>query len=90
MNAVIANIGATPAGGTLRIQTDRIACFDRAMLEVFAKRGNITMEVLFPVGKSMMKVTIPAGIDTNNLLDNKGYCGFLNLLAIIGGEAATR
>ncbi len=89
-NAVIANIGATAPGGVLRIQTDTIACFDRAMLEAFAKRGDITMEVLFPVGKTMMKVTIPAGTDINNLLDNKGYCGFLHLLAIIGGEAVTR
>lgn len=48
------------------------------------------MEVLFPIGKTMMKVTIPAGTDINNLLDNKGYCGFLRLLAFIGGEAVTR
>ncbi|SHN64523.1 hypothetical protein SAMN02745247_02808 [Butyrivibrio hungatei DSM 14810] len=89
-NAVIANIGATPAGGVLRIQTDTIACFDRAMLEAFAKKGSITMEVLFPVGKTMMKVTIPAGFAIDNLLDRKGYCGFLNLLGIIGGEEVTR
>jgi hypothetical protein len=29
---------------------------------------------------------IPAGYDINKLLDNQGYCGFLRLFALLGGE----
>ncbi len=83
---VINNINATPAGGMFRIETDRISCFDKAILEAFAKKSNIDMEVLFPLGNRKIKVTIPAGYDISKLLDNKGYCGFLRLLAFLGGE----
>ena len=88
--AVIENIGATPAGGLFRLETDRISCFDRAMLETFAKRSNVDMQVLFPLGKTKISVVIPAGYDINKLLDNNGYCGFLRLLALLGGEIITK
>ncbi len=89
--AVIDNIGKTPTGGLLRVETDRMACFDRAMLEAFAKKGAINMEVVFPYtnGKKF-RVVIPAGYDINKLLDEKGYCGYLRLLAILGGEGLDR
>ena len=89
-DAVIKNLSATPAGGLFRLETDRIACFDRAMLEAFAKKGNVDMEVLFPLGGKKLSVMIPAGTDINKLLDDKGYCGFLRLLAILGGEIVTK
>ena len=85
-DAVIKNLSATPAGGLFRLETDRIACFDRAMLEAFAKKGNVDMEVLFPLGGTKLSVMIPAGTDINKLLDDRGYSGFLRLLAILGGE----
>ena len=83
-DAVIKNLSATPAGGLFRLETDRISCFDRAMLETFAKRSNVDMEVLFPLGSKKISVVIPAGYDINKLLDNKGYCGFLRLFALLG------
>ncbi len=89
-DAVIKNIGATPAGGLFRMETDRIATLDRAMLEAFAKRENVDMEVLFPLGSKKISVVIPAGYDINKLLDNKGYCGYLRLLALLGGEIVTQ
>jgi hypothetical protein len=56
------------------------------MLEAFVKKGNVDMEVLFPLGGTKLSVMIPAGTDINKLLDDKGYSGFLRLLAILGGE----
>ncbi len=89
-DAVIKNLSATPAGGLFRLETDRISCFDRAMLETFAKISNVDMQVLFPLGSQKISVVIPAGYDINKLLDNKGYCGFLRLLALLGGEIVTK
>ena len=85
-SAVITNISKTPDGGVLTLESDRIACLDKAMLEAFANKGNVYMEVLFPLGKSKIRVVIPAGYDISKLLDKKGYCGYLRLLALIGGE----
>ncbi|WP_022766338.1 hypothetical protein [Butyrivibrio sp. XPD2006] len=89
-DAVIKNLSATPAGGLFRLETDRISCFDREMLETFAKISNVDMQVLFPLGSKKISVVIPAGYDINKLLDNKGYCGFLRLLALLGGEIVTK
>ena len=85
-SAVITNISKTPDGGVLTLESDRIACLDKAMLEALANKGNVDMEVLFPLGKSKIRVVIPAGYDISKLLDKKGYCGYLRLLALIGGE----
>ncbi|WP_022776160.1 hypothetical protein [Butyrivibrio sp. AE2015] len=84
--AIIRNISSTPMGGMLRIETDKAACFDRAMLETFAKRASVNLEVIFPVKGQMVRVVVPAGCNINNLLDEFGYCGFERLASILGSE----
>lgn len=83
---IIQNITSTPMGGMLRIETDKAACFDRAMLETFAKRASVSLEVIFPVKGQMVRVVVPAGCNINNLLDKFGYCGFERLASILGSE----
>ena len=83
---IIQNIASTPMGGMLRIETDKAACFDRAMLEAFAKRASVDLEVIFPVKGQMVRVVVPAGCNINNLLDKFGYCGFERLASILGSE----
>lgn len=83
---IIQNISSTPMGGMLRIETDKAACFDRAMLETFAKRASVDLEVIFPVNGQMVRVVVPAGCNINNLLDKYGYCGFERLASILGSE----
>ena len=55
------------------------------MIETFATRKDIDINVVFTHNGKKMKVTIPAGYDMNSLLDENGYCGFLRLLSILGG-----
>lgn len=85
-NAIVDSIASTPAGATLRIETDTAACFDRKMLESFATRSNIDVEVLFTYNGKKRRVVIPAGFDISKLLDEKGYCGFLRLADILGSQ----
>ena len=85
-NAVVDSISSTPAGETLRIETDTAACFDRKMLETFATRSDIDVEVLFTYNGQKLRVVIPAGFDINQLLDENGYCGFLRLASILGSQ----
>ncbi|MBR4668372.1 MAG: hypothetical protein IKO76_06415 [Butyrivibrio sp.] len=84
--AVVDNINKTPAGSSLRIETNKVACFDTKMLETFANK-NIDVEVLFPIGGQKFRVVIPKGYDIKKLLDPKGYCGFLRLVSILGAQA---
>jgi hypothetical protein len=85
-DTIIQNIDTTPVGGMLRIETDKAACFDRKMLEAFAKRANVNLEVIFPVKGKLLRVVVPAGCNINNLLDEKGYCGFERLASILGSD----
>ena len=82
--AVVDNISSTPSGGTLRIETTAASCFDQKMLETFAQKGDIDIEVLFTYGGKKLRVVIPAGYDITKLLDEKGYCGYLRLADILG------
>lgn len=84
--AIINNIDATPAGTSLRVETNKPACFDRNMLNAFAKKATVDMEVIFTYNGQKLRVVIPAGYDITKLLDENGYCGFLRLAAILGAN----
>ena len=82
--SIIANVADAPANGAFNIQTDRVSCFDKKMIQAFASRPDIDINVVFTYGGKKLKVTIPAGYDVNKLLDENGYCGFLRLMSILG------
>ncbi len=82
--AIVENISATPTGGALRIETDQVACLDTAMLQAFAERGDIDLELIFTYNGQKMRIVIPRGTDIHRLLDANGYCGFLRLAGILG------
>ncbi|MBO6240682.1 MAG: hypothetical protein J6O61_07620 [Butyrivibrio sp.] len=82
--SIISNVAAAPEDGALNIETDRVACFDKKMIDAIAARPDIDVNVVFTYGGKKLKVTIPAGYDVNSLLDKGGYCGFLRLMSILG------
>ena len=85
-NSVIENIALAPASGALVIETDRVACFDKNMIETLATRSDVEVNVVFTYNGKKLKVVIPAGYDVESLLDENGYCGFLRLMSILGAE----
>ena len=82
---VVQNVATAPANGAFNIETDRVSYFDRNMINALAARSDIDVNVVFMYAGKRMKVTIPAGYDVKTLLDANGYCGFLRLMAILGG-----
>ncbi len=82
--SVIENVAAAPTNGAFNIETDRVSCFDRKMIEAIASRPDIDVNVVFTYGGKKLKVTIPAGYNVRTLLDEGGYCGFLRLMALLG------
>lgn len=85
-NAVINNVASVPNGGALNIITDKPSVFDTKMIEAIAARSDIDVNVVFTYGGKKLLVVIPAGYNVKSLLDSNGYCGFLRLLAILGGK----
>ena len=84
-NAIIENVTSAPANGAFNIVTDQVACFDTKMIEAFASRPDVDVNVVFTYNGRKIKVVIPAGYDVRSLLDANGYCGYLRLLSLLGG-----
>ncbi|MBQ9301947.1 hypothetical protein [Butyrivibrio sp.] len=84
--AVISNVASVPANGALNLVTDKPSVIDYKMVEALSARSDIDVNVVFNYGGKRYKVVIPAGYDMKSLLDKNGYCGFLRLLAVLGGE----
>ena len=76
-----------PQNAIVRLETSIPSCFDKMMVEALAARTDIVLEVTFPVNGEKVTTVIPAGYDVMSLLDENGYCGFLNLLAVFGNTA---
>ena len=76
-----------PKNAIVRLETSIPSCFDKMMMEALAERSDILLEVAFPVDGVKVTATVPAGYDVMSLLDENGYCGFLNLLAVFGNSA---
>ncbi len=83
-NAFINSVKNAPQGAIVRLETSMISCFDKMMLEALAARPDVTLEVVFPLDGETVATSIPEGSDVLTLLDENGYCGFLNVLATYG------
>jgi hypothetical protein len=81
---IVDNIASMPSGGILRIEADSIACFDRIILNALSLRSDVSLEVVFMHEGKKLRVVIPAGYKVEDLLDDKGYSGFLRLADILG------
>ncbi len=83
-NSVIQNVATAPKNGAFNIKTDRVSYFDSTMIEAFAARPDIDINVVFTYGGKKLKVVIPAGYDVKKLLDSTGKVGFLRLMELLG------
>jgi len=85
-DAVIANVQSVPQNGALNIISNKLSVFDTAMMQAISSRSDVDVNVVFSYGGKQYKVVIPAGYDVMSLLDEHGYCGYLRLLAVLGGQ----
>ena len=76
-----------PKNAIVRLETSIPSCFDKMMMEALDERDDIILELAFPVEGKKTETSVPAGYDVMTLLDENGYCGFLNLLAVFGNSA---
>ncbi len=81
--SIVDSITSMPPGGVLQIEVDTMACLDRTMLNALSSRSDVSMEIVFMSGGKKLRVVIPAGYNIEDLLDEKGYCGFLRLAEIL-------
>ena len=69
---------------TVKLDTGVWISFKRNVYEEMQKKG-LPVELTFCYKGVKYRVIIPAGADVLSLVDENGYCGFLNLMAHFGG-----
>ncbi len=84
VDIVKSTVSTVPAGGVAVIETDEVSVLDANMIEVFAERSDVAINIVFKHDGVKKRVVIPAGYDVRSLLDENGYCGFLKLAEILG------
>lgn len=73
-------------GGSFVVELEKFISFNRETFEALSKRPDISMIVIYKWNGVKYKVTIPAGYNVLDLLNEDGYCGCLYLNAIFGSE----
>lgn len=79
-------IKSVAPGGNCVVELEEFISFNRKTLEALAKRPDVSMTVIYKWNGVKYKVTIPAGYNVLDLLNEDGYCGCLYLNAIFGSE----
>ena len=79
-------IKSVAPGGNCVVELEDFVSFNRKTFEELAKRPDVSMTVIYKWNGVKYKVTIPAGYNVLDLLNEDGYCGCLYLNAIFGSE----
>lgn len=79
-------IKSVAPGGSCVVELEEFVSFNRKTFEALAKRPDVSMTVIYKWNGVKYKVTIPAGYNVLDLLNEDGYCGCLYLNAIFGSE----
>lgn len=79
-------IKSVAPGGNCVVELEDFVSFNRKTFEDLAKRPDVSMTVIYKWNGVKYKVTIPAGYNVLDLLNEDGYCGCLYLNAIFGSE----
>lgn len=73
-------------GGDCVVELDTYISFNRETFEALSKRPDVSLTVIYKWKGVKYKVTIPAGYNVLDLLNEDGYCGCLYLNAIFGSQ----
>lgn len=76
--------GTTAGQGTITIDTKNWISFRGDVYQELQNSGR-PVQITFTYRGNRYRVDIPAGADLMSLVDENGYCGFLNLMAHFGG-----
>lgn len=68
------------------IETQRWVSFNRSVFEAMAMRPELSVTVRYRYNGKRYEVTIPAGVEVNDLTDENGFCGFRYLDQVFGGR----
>ncbi len=83
-NAAVSASGATSTNTPIAIDTGVWISFKGNVYQKLQDSG-LPVQISFMYKGERYRVDIPAGADLMSLVDENGYCGFLNLMAHFGG-----
>ena len=78
---------------SITIDTEIWTCFNKSVIEALKNRQDVTTTVNFKYKGTAYTFTIPAGYGSeqvDGLLDENGYCGFMYLVSVFGGQEVVK
>lgn len=85
----IAKVEKASENESITIDTEIWTCFNKPVIEALKNRQDVTTTVNFKYKGTAYTFTIPAGYGSeqlDGLLDENGYCGFMYLVSVFGGQ----
>ena len=79
VDTVLERIETAPISSTVVVDAMQYVSFPQKVYEKLAEREDLTLEINFTYLGNMYTVTLPQNADFSGLIDQNGYCGFLNL-----------
>lgn len=79
VDTVIDRINTAPADSILVVDAMQFVSFPQKVYEKLEERSDLTLEINFVYRGNAYTVTLPPNADFSELIDQNGYCGFLNL-----------
>lgn len=69
------------------VDTELWTCLDKRITDALSERRDVSLTINYKYQGTKYTVTIPAGTDASELLDENGYCGFRYLDLLYNGSA---
>ncbi len=86
---LVKKLQATEAGSTLSVNADPWTSINKAVADAFTEKGDIGLAIKYTQGGVPLQVTIPAGTNLSEQLDENGYIGFPKLAQLYGAALVT-
>ncbi len=74
-------------GATVSVNGDPWTSINKALADAFTEKGDVALAISYSRGDVLYQVTIPAGENLSEHLDENGYIGFPKLAQLYGAAS---
>ncbi len=81
---LVKKIQSAEAGSTVSVNSDPWTSINKPAADAFTEKGDIALALTYKQGDQPCEVTVPAGANLTEQLDENGYLGFAKMGALYG------
>ncbi len=86
---MVKKISGAEAGSTISVNAEPWESINKAVANAFTEKGDVALAITYRFDGVLYQVTIPAGTNLTELLDEGGYIGLAKLGALYGAVPVT-